>query len=114
MEILRALGLASVATGAIGGSLDTGSVLLIVGAVVFAIATWRSRSPQILRNENADLRDRNETLYREVTALKSENQILHAQPNLERLAGVLSEMQDVNHAQLELLKRLAVAVIPPE
>lgn len=62
----------------IGSSVEQnfGILLTVVGLAVAAIATYRTRSPQLVRQENADLRERNHTL---TEAMASANTLIHEQ-----------------------------------
>lgn len=91
-------------------NVGVGDVLVIVGAVIFAAATWRSSARKALRDDNEDLRQRVETLEEQANA--DEAVIVDLRGRVvddDLLRAIVSHMDE----QTRLLRAVAVAVIPP-
>lgn len=93
-------------------NLSLSDILIVCGAVGFAIASIRNGRMKILKDTNTDLRERNEQLAAE----KAENQIeltkLRSQPNLDQQAKLLGEMTALISEQTITLREIRHAVVP--
>lgn len=94
------------------------TTLLVLGAVVFALASWRRDTRNVLRQQNLDLSERNQTLEKDLQRSKELIDSLNSRPNLDQQAAVLTNLIEklADHDQkqgerddkiLELLAQLA-------
>lgn len=70
-RLLGSFGVGGALFGA-GAGFSSDTYLLLAAAVVFAIATWRSRAPGLLRQDNQALVSRLKTRERELDEAKAE------------------------------------------
>lgn len=70
-RLLGSFGVGGSLVGAIG-PLSSDTYLLLAAAIVFALATWRSRAPGLLRQDNQALAGRLKTRERELDETKAE------------------------------------------
>jgi uncharacterized protein YlxW (UPF0749 family) len=95
-------------------AVSTGDLLVIIGAVVFAAASFRTATNKALRDNNTDLRARNEQLETSTTHLLARVQELENQPNLTSHQQVLERMSALLGEQTKMLRSVHQAVVPPE
>ncbi len=80
------------AAAAATSHIDLTSLLLIIGASVFALASWRRDTRNVLRQQNLDLAERNQTLEGDLVRLKALIDSLNKRPNLDQQAAVLTQL----------------------
>lgn len=79
------------------------TTLLILGAIVFALASWRRDTRNVLRQQNLDLAERNQTLEADLHRSKALIDSLSNQPNLEQHAALLGKLLEMDQKVLEMM-----------
>jgi hypothetical protein len=97
----------------IADRVTTGDLLVLLAAVVFAAATWRSAARRTLADDNNALRGRVQTLEAEAIRLKADKDRLtielaeaKARPDMTEVSGTLLTIA-------KILSEVHTAVVPP-
>jgi hypothetical protein len=64
---------------------NVSTVLIVAGVIIWAIATWRKDTREVLRRQNEDLATRNKTLEDEKKADAARILALEGRPNVDKL-----------------------------
>jgi hypothetical protein len=89
-------GAVTIAGAGLFHNVDVSTLLVVAGVVIWALATWRKDSRDVLRRQNEDLADRNTTLEAEKVRLEAALAAANDRPNIDKLE--LMERHDL-HAQ---------------
>lgn len=85
-------GVALALIGAAFTKVDPSLLAVLAGVIVYAAASWRRDTREILRRQNEDLATRNATLESENSTLEAEKRLLEKRPDVDALAAVVEDL----------------------
>lgn len=84
------LGQAAVIAGAgLLHQVDASTLLVVAGVVLWALATWRKDTREVIRRQNEDLATRNATLEADVLRLTAALAAANDRPNVDKLYEIM-------------------------